>query len=137
MVKHPFVFLSLFFTLSAFAAKTPVMEAEVKRHFSEISTKIKVDPSSGEGSVQLKVYRRSSRHRGGSHRVLMLSQEAKVEGLALQGDKLIFRGETADVECGTMGVSRIFKIPTLFLSGRCDVKVYEVDRVLKVYFEAK
>lgn len=136
MFRHLFMFLSLIFTLTAFAAEIPVMEVKGARYYNNIDTKIKVDLSSGEGSVRLKLSKKVCT-RGGCRSRPILSKEAKVEGLFLQGDKLIFRGEAADVDCGTMGVSRVFKIPTLFLSGKCDVKVVESGRTLKVLFVTK
>jgi hypothetical protein len=43
----------------------------------------------------------------------------KIEGLSLVGDKVIFNAPEGEVECGTMGKSRILKVPTLYLSGAC------------------
>ncbi len=116
----------LILSFSAIAAEVAVMEVDVVRLRSsdELNTRILVDSSTGEGSVELKVQRRHVRHvrhHGGGNETVttILRKSAKVEGLYLEGDKLIFHG----VECGTYGVSRIFRIPTLYLSGKCDTSV--------------
>lgn len=41
----------------------------------------------------------------------------KVEGLHMVGDKAMFN----ETECGTMGESRILRVPTLYLNGNCQV----------------
>ncbi len=53
--------------------------------------------------------------------VVVFSDQVKVDGLMLMGDKIIYRGETADVECGKLGVSRVFKRPTIYLNGNCSL----------------
>ncbi|HXH75039.1 MAG TPA: hypothetical protein VNJ08_08740 [Bacteriovoracaceae bacterium] len=125
-MKSMFV-VCLFLSVSAFASEVTVMQLDGSRIRStdEISTKMLVDRSTGEGSVQLTVQRRMHRNGGryneGYETVrTILRQEARVEGLYLQGDKLMFNNRT---ECGTYGVSRVFRIPTLYLTGRCDTSV--------------
>ena len=51
--------------------------------------------------------------------VVVFKETVKVDGLMLIGDKVIYHAKEGSVECGTMGVGRIFKRPTLFLSGKC------------------
>jgi hypothetical protein len=53
------------------------------------------------------------------NRIQIFSQKVKVDGLMLMGDKVIYHGAEGDVVCGTMGVSRVFKRPTIYLSGKC------------------
>ena len=52
---------------------------------------------------------------------VVFSKTTKIAGLTLVDDKAIFTGAEGEVICGTMGVSRIFKIPTLYLSGNCEL----------------
>lgn len=51
--------------------------------------------------------------------VAVFEKTVKVDGLMLMADKVIYHAKEGSVECGTMGVSRIFKRPTIFLSGKC------------------
>lgn len=53
--------------------------------------------------------------------VVVFSDQVKVEGLIFMGEKIIYRGETSDIECGTLGVSRVFKRPTIYLNGNCSL----------------
>lgn len=49
----------------------------------------------------------------------VFSASKKIEGLMLMGDQAIYHSAEGNVVCGTMGESRIFHIPTLYLSGKC------------------
>lgn len=51
----------------------------------------------------------------------VFSDTVKVDGLMMMDKKVIYRGAEGDVECGTMGLSRVFKIPTLYLNGNCSL----------------
>ena len=51
--------------------------------------------------------------------VVVFSQKVKVEGLMLMGDTVMYHGAEGNVDCGTLGVSRIFRKPTIFLNGNC------------------
>jgi hypothetical protein len=51
--------------------------------------------------------------------VVIFSQKVKVEGLMLMGDKVMYHGAEGNVECGTLGVSRVFRRPTIYLNGNC------------------
>lgn len=53
--------------------------------------------------------------------VLVYKTTAKIENLMLMGDKVIYHGAEGDVECGTVGESRIFRKPIIYLSGRCEL----------------
>lgn len=52
----------------------------------------------------------------------IFSENVKIEGLTTNGNEVIYQGENGDVVCGRMGKSRVFKVPTLFLSGNCTLK---------------
>ncbi len=51
------------------------------------------------------------------------TKDIDVTGLTLDGDKLVYRGEAGAIECATLGTSRVFHVPTLYLTGNCQAKV--------------
>lgn len=51
----------------------------------------------------------------------ILSDKVKIEGMTMNGDDVIYQSAEGDVVCGTMGRSRVFRIPTFYLSGKCDL----------------
>lgn len=55
-----------------------------------------------------------------------------IPNLVLEGDKIIYNGENGAVDCGKLGVSRVFKRPTLYLNGKCQLQSkIEFDRADK------
>jgi hypothetical protein len=42
-----------------------------------------------------------------------------VSGLRLEGKQVMYDGENGAINCGYLGYSRIFKVPTIYLSGKC------------------
>jgi hypothetical protein len=71
----------------------------------------------------------------------VLTNKVKIAGMTMNGDDVIFQGADGDVVCGKMGRSRIFKVPTFYLSGNCKLEgtINEVMGVktLNVKFIAK
>lgn len=53
--------------------------------------------------------------------VIIFKDTAKIEGLMLMGDKVIYHGAEGDVDCGTIGESRVFRRPIIYLSGKCEL----------------
>ncbi len=51
----------------------------------------------------------------------VLTDKVKIEGMTMNGDDVIYQGAEGDVVCGTMGRSRVFRVPTFYLSGKCDL----------------
>ena len=51
----------------------------------------------------------------------LFSDKVKIEGMTMNGDDVIYQSAEGDVVCGTMGRSRVFRIPTFYLSGKCDL----------------
>ena len=51
--------------------------------------------------------------------VVIFDEMIPVNGLRLENKKVLFDGENGTVDCGTLGYSRILKIPTIYLSGNC------------------
>ncbi len=72
---------------------------------------------------------------------VVFSQNVAVPDLRLEGDKLIYRGPMGSVECATLGRSRVFRRPTLFMSGACEAKTAVVKKdgfsVLQLKFITK
>ena len=64
----------------------------------------------------------------------ILSDKVKIEGMTMNGDDVIYQSAEGDVVCGTMGKSRVFRIPTFYLSGKCDLvgTIYNENGVSKV-----
>lgn len=58
----------------------------------------------------------------------VLTDKVKIEGMTMNGDDVIYQGAEGDVVCGTMGRSRVFRVPTFYLSGKCDL----VGKIVKV-----
>ena len=52
----------------------------------------------------------------------ILNDKAKIEGMTMNGDDVIYQSAEGDVVCGKMGRSRILRVPTFFLSGKCDLE---------------
>jgi hypothetical protein len=52
----------------------------------------------------------------------IFAETVKIEGMTMNGDEVIYQGQNGDVVCGKMGISRIFKRPTFFLSGKCSLE---------------
>ncbi len=46
----------------------------------------------------------------------------KIANLVLMGDDAVYQGAEGNVVCGTMKPSRIFRVPTLYLSGKCKLE---------------
>lgn len=55
-------------------------------------------------------------------RTNVLKDTVKVEGLTLAGKKIVYQGENGEVDCGTLGVSRVLRVPTLYLNGNCTLE---------------
>lgn len=51
----------------------------------------------------------------------IFTDQVKIKDMAMNDDDVIYQGPQGDVVCGTMGRSRVFRIPTFYLSGKCDL----------------
>lgn len=71
----------------------------------------------------------------------ILADKVKIEGITMNGDDVIFQGADGDIVCGSMGRSRVFRVPTFYLSGKCDLDGNVVtengQKVLVVKFKTK
>lgn len=127
-MKSLFLSALAFSASTAFAGQIIVMEAKVPVIFNnhqDVSTRFYMDQQTGQGYVKATVNERVQNHhprsnRGPSSRQVF-SEMVKVEGLMLMGDQAVYHGSAGNVVCGTMGESRFFKVPTLYLSGDCSL----------------
>ena len=64
-----------------------------------------------------------------------------IPNLVLEGKKIVYNGEAGAIECGTIGESRVFRRPTLYLNGKCTLKSAVIrdraDRKVVVDFQVK
>jgi hypothetical protein len=67
----------------------------------------------------------------------ILTDKVKIEGMTMNGNDVIYQSAMGDVVCGYMGVSRVFRIPTFYLSGKCDLVGKIVGNKLTVTFRTK
>lgn len=51
----------------------------------------------------------------------VLSDKVRIEDMTLIGKEIIFNDINGEVNCGKMGRSRVFNIPTIYLSGKCNL----------------
>lgn len=127
-----FIAVLVFATTLVNAAEVTVLETELYTGMDSFNTfvqsKFYMDQQTGEGYVKVSVIEeysfpmdpRDPWNRNRSFRQIF-QDTVRVEGLELVGDKVIFNSPEGEVECGTMGVSRVFKRPTIYLSGNCDL----------------
>ena len=117
------------------AAEVTILEAEVPRLESfntMVDSRFQMNQSTGEGFVQVTVTENRPQWGGGHydqwgrhypHRtempVVVFQDTVKVDGLMLMNDEVVYHGTEGDVICGKMGLSRIFKRPTIYLNGNC------------------
>lgn len=71
----------------------------------------------------------------------VLTDKVKIVDVTMNGDDVIYQGADGDVVCGSMGRSRVFRVPTFYLSGKCSLegKVVSEDgkKLLVVKFKTK
>jgi hypothetical protein len=141
-------FLVAFLVLASMAvnaAEVVVLEAElpvINRAGALVDTRFYMDLKTGEGFVKAAVSEQRYTDFPGNTwcsydqwgrcipnqrpfptpiQVLVFSDTVKVEGLMLMGDQAVYTGAEGNVICGTIKPSRILKVPTLYLSGNCDL----------------
>lgn len=121
------------------AAETQVLTTKLPRteSFAPIAeAKFQIDLATGEGYAIVEVTEErditiinesdypfpSTTHRPRRELVTILKTEAKIEGLTLQGDRIVFQEAERELECGTYGDSRVLRRPTIYLNGNCQLK---------------
>ena len=131
-----FILAALLVCSSAFADEVTVMDEGlpgIGQYYTTVDARFHMDQATGEGFV--KVYVTEERPGLGGHYdsngrwypnrmpmpVTIFSETVKVDGLMLMGDRVMFHSPEGDVDCGKMGVSRVFKRPTIYLNGNCSL----------------
>lgn len=111
---------------TVFAGQVTVLEAKVRiveTSNQNATARFYMDQKTGQGyvkaSVTERLYGRHPNRDNESTTITVYSETVKVDGLVLMGDQAVYQGAEGNVVCGTMGVSRVFKVPTLYLSGDC------------------
>ncbi len=122
-------------TSMVYAAEVVVMNEDIRlmsNNFTSVDARFHMDQTTGEGFVKVTVTEERPDYGGGYYDhmgrwypnrmpmpVVIFQESAKIDGLMLMDDKVIYHGAEGDVDCGKMGVSRVFKKPTIYLSGNC------------------
>lgn len=125
-MKAFIISLSLLVSVAASASEVKVLEVSASdAGKGSLSTRFEVNTVNDTVGVSVKITRKigSSRNRHVSTRTF----EAKVSELSLNGKDLEFNKDGQNVVCGTMGVTRILKLPTLLLNGKCDLVAKRVN----------
>lgn len=130
--------------VSAFAAEVVVLDKQIPttaRYMTTADARFQVDQNTSEGFVDVTVTEERSMYNpypgpigcdqwGRCHPnrmpmpmpVVIFSERVKVEGLMLMGETVMYHGADANVDCGRLGVSRVFRKPTIYLNGNCKLK---------------
>lgn len=67
----------------------------------------------------------------------ILSEQVMIPGLTLEDNQMIYRADDREINCGRLGVSRVLRRPTLYLSGKCELNSDIRFDELKVTFDLK
>lgn len=123
-----FLMSLLLISTSAFAERITVLDIAADRLWNsdDILTRFHIDKMDGQGSASVTVIRTVMDDFGDRgprvRQYTMMQKRAVISGLQMEGDQFIFKGSENDVNCGTLKPSRIFKRPTLYLSGSCQLE---------------
>lgn len=119
-----FILAALALTASTvYAEQVVVMQTNVpvvNNGVSEVTTYFHMDRTTGQGYVAAKVVE-SAYYGDGPTYMSVFSDKVSVPGLVLMGDQAVYQGADGNVVCGTMGVSRVLRKPTFYLSGKCSL----------------
>lgn len=131
-MKKLILLVLIAFSFTALADQVVVMEEKLPRMNIGrvlVNTSFYMNTRSGEGFVKAQVaeelhrdwctYEPRNRCDRGPIYNQVLNKMVKVEGLVLMGKDAVYMGAEGNVVCGTMGTSRVFKVPTLYLNGNC------------------
>lgn len=137
-MKKFFLVLMLLTCSMAFAGEVVVVESELPHRTSfrtEVDTRFYMDTRTMEGFVKVTVSEERSMPTGGYYDqwgrwypqrpmpipTVIFQDTVKVDGLMLVGDKVMYSSDSGEVDCGTLGYSRVLRIPTIYLSGNCEL----------------
>ena len=123
-MKSFIVCLTLLASMAASASEIKVLEISARDARGTVSTRFEVNMQDATAGVSARVSRRVG---GKNPYTVSNTFEAAVAELSMNGNNLDFNKDGVSVVCGTMGVSRVLKIPTLNLSGKCDLITKRVN----------
>ncbi len=108
---------SLFASLAVSAGELKVIDVpSTKMPYGHVDTKFEVNLKEGTAGVSATFKKiRPRKH----PRIQVTSFESIVPELSMVGDDLILDIDGTSVTCGTMGITRVFKLPVLKLNGNC------------------
>lgn len=116
---------SLFASLAVSAAELKVMDLpSLEMSHGHVTTRFEIDHSSGAAGVSATVTRKRPGRGGGTS--YTRTHEKEVPELSMVGGTLFLNVDGVSVDCGSMGVTRIFKRPILNLNGNCDLETRRV-----------
>lgn len=110
----------LLFSLSSFAYEVMVFDGTQKDFgpgIGSMNTGIFVNQTTGVAGVRVTFSRSSDDFSRDYNKFFPISN------MYLEADKLMININGEMIECGTMGESRVLRIPTLNLSGNCSTRV--------------
>jgi hypothetical protein len=122
-VKSFIATVALLASMSSFATEIKVLEIP-QNYLGNISARFKINLEEGTAGVKVLITRRTG---GKNSHTSIRRFEAAIPELSMNGENLEFNKDGTNAICGTMGVTRIFKIPTLKLSGNCDFVTKRVN----------
>lgn len=134
-MKKFFAF-TLFVVSSAFAAEVTVLDVPAGRShaYDNHDVRFIIDQEAGTASAHLSVSREHETCRPSGDYGMdcttwytnLLSKKAPIDGMKVVDKQVTFEDR---IDCGKMGVSRIFKVPTFYMTGQCrlDVERVKVD----------
>lgn len=134
-MKTMIAIVTILASMAVSASEVQVMKVDAnKAGRGTLNTRFEVNLNDATAGVAVRITKRSG---GKNHYTTSRDFEVIVPDLSLNGDILELNVDGKVVNCGTMGVSRIFKIPTLNLSGNCDVVAKRVkgDVVVSIVTE--
>ena len=140
-----------------FADSVVVLEERISRSYQrpEVSSKFFMDTTTSEGFAKISVVEWDRDLNPGPigcdqwgrcypspnpmpRMRTLLAEQVEIPNLRLENKQMIYtkaNGET--VNCGRLGTSRVLRVPTLYLSGNCElVNILDYDK-LTVIFKTK
>lgn len=136
-MKSIIALMTILASLAVSASEIQVMKINARKAgYGSLSSRFEVNLSDSTAGVSVKITRRKRGKTGTT--TTSRSFEKVVSDLSLNGDVLELNVDGNVVNCGTMGVTRVFKVPTLYLSGNCEVVAKRVkgDVIVSIVSES-
>jgi hypothetical protein len=126
-MKSFILITTLLASICASAAEVSVMDINSSKVVNaQLSSRFEVNLQDGSAGVSVSATKWV--RRGREKVAKTVTFEKLVPELALVNDKLML----GDIECGTMGETRVFRRPVLNLSGKCDIVTKREGKTVKV-----